>query len=71
MIVEYVVYILQQAKNIFKGILDICLEQFPDIFLTQEAFNTDKSRTILNDIGFDPYKETKIEVKDLGVYLHS
>lgn len=70
-IVESVVDLLQQAKNIFKEILDICLEQFPDIFLTQEAFDTDKTRTVLNDKGFDLYQETKIGVKDLGVYLHS
>lgn len=70
-IVESVVDLLQQAKNLFKEILDICLEQFPDIFLTQEAFDTDKTLTVLNDKGFDLYQEVKIGVKDLGVYSHT
>jgi hypothetical protein len=70
-IIESVVDLLQQAKNLFKEILDICLEQFPDIFLTQEAFDTDKTLTVLNDKGFDLYQEVKIGVKDLGVYSHT
>jgi hypothetical protein len=63
--VESVIDLLQQAKNIFKEILDICVEQFPDIFLTQESFNTDETRKILNDIPFELYREKKIE--DMGV----
>lgn len=70
-VVESVVDLLQQAKNLFKEILDICLEQFPYIFLTQEAFDTDKTLTVLNDKGFDLYQEVKIGVKDLGVYSHT
>jgi hypothetical protein len=70
-VVESVVDLLQQAKNIFKEILNICLEQFPDIFLTQEAFDTDKTLTVLNDKGFDLYQHVKIGVKDLGVYSHT
>jgi hypothetical protein len=70
-IIESVVDLLQQAKNLFKEILDICLEQFPDMFLTQEAFDTDKTLTVLNDKGFDLYQEVKIGVKDLGIYSHT
>jgi hypothetical protein len=70
-VIESVVDLLQQAKNLFKEILNICLEQFPDIFLTQEAFDTDKTLTVLNDKGFDLYQEVKIGVKDLGVYSHT
>jgi hypothetical protein len=70
-VVESVADLLQQAKNIFKEILNICLEQFPDIFLTQEAFDTDKTLTVLNDKGFDLYQDVKIGVKDLGVYSHT
>jgi len=69
-IVESIINLLQQAKNIFKEILDICLEQYSDIFLTQEAFDTDKTRTVLNDKAFELYQEVKIGVKDIEVYLH-
>jgi hypothetical protein len=51
-IVESVVDLLQQEKILVKDILDICVEQFPDILFTQENFDTDKIRTVLNDIAF-------------------
>jgi len=59
--VECVNDLLQQAKIIFKEILDICVEQFPDIFLTQEGFDKDKTRKVLNDIPFELYREEKIK----------
>jgi hypothetical protein len=51
---------LQQMKLIFKDILDICVEQFPDILLTQEEFEKEPTRTVINATSFELYQENKI-----------
>jgi hypothetical protein len=51
---------LQQMKLVFKNILDICVEQFPYILLTQEEFEKDTTRTVINATSFELYQENKI-----------
>lgn len=53
-------------KTLFACILDLCVEQFPDILLSQGNFDnyaTARTITITNPVSFELYKENKIDLK--------
>ena len=49
------------ARDIFKNVLELCVKQFPYIFLKQDKI----PRTVLNNEAFKLYQEDKIVVADI------